>query len=52
MIDQMQGQALLDDPIRSKGTAFTSMSAANAGWKGCYRARVETLDRTRPVPRR
>jgi hypothetical protein len=29
------GEALLSDPIRNKGTAFTRKSAANTGSKGC-----------------
>ena len=41
----LRGFALLDDPIRNKGTAFTSEERRQYGLEGLLPHSVETLDR-------
>jgi len=43
--DSRQGVALLDDPIRNKGTAFTSEERRQYGLEGLLPHAVENLDR-------
>jgi malate dehydrogenase (oxaloacetate-decarboxylating)(NADP+) len=45
MIDNMQGQALLNDPVRNKGTAFTLEERGKYGLDGLLPHAVESLDR-------
>ena len=43
--DSLRGVALLDDPIRNKGTAFTSEERRQYGLEGLLPHAVENLDR-------
>jgi malate dehydrogenase (oxaloacetate-decarboxylating)(NADP+) len=43
--DALRGIALLDDPIRNKGTAFTSEERRRSGLEGLLPHAVENLDR-------
>ena len=43
--DTLRGVALLDDPIRNKGTAFTSEERRRYGLEGLLPHAVENLDR-------
>jgi malate dehydrogenase (oxaloacetate-decarboxylating)(NADP+) len=43
--DTLRGIALLDDPIRNKGTAFTSEERRRSGLEGLLPHAVENLDR-------
>jgi malate dehydrogenase (oxaloacetate-decarboxylating)(NADP+) len=43
--DTLRGVALLDDPIRNKGTAFTSEERRQYGLEGLLPHAVENLDR-------
>ena len=43
--DTLRGVALLDDPIRNKGTAFTSEERRQYGLEGFLPQSVESLDR-------
>jgi len=45
MFDNLQGQALLDDPVRNKGTAFTLDERRKYGLEGLLPSSVDTLDR-------
>ena len=42
---QLRGVALLDDPMRNKGTAFTSEERRQYGLEGLLPHAVESLDR-------
>jgi malate dehydrogenase (oxaloacetate-decarboxylating)(NADP+) len=44
-IDPMRGAALLNDPIRNKGTAFTAQERREFGLEGLLPHAVEALDR-------
>jgi malate dehydrogenase (oxaloacetate-decarboxylating)(NADP+) len=43
--DPLRGVALLDDPMRNKGTAFTSEERRQYGLEGLLPHAVENLDR-------
>jgi malate dehydrogenase (oxaloacetate-decarboxylating)(NADP+) len=43
--EHLRGQALLDDPVRSKGTAFTLEERRKYGLEGLLPHSVETIDR-------
>jgi malate dehydrogenase (oxaloacetate-decarboxylating)(NADP+) len=43
--DSLRGVALLDDPMRNKGTAFTSEERRQYGLEGLLPHAVESLDR-------
>ena len=45
MSEHLKGQALLDDPAGSKGTAFTADERAKYRLEGLLPHAVETLDR-------
>jgi malate dehydrogenase (oxaloacetate-decarboxylating)(NADP+) len=45
MFDNLQGHALLDDPVRNKGTAFTLDERRKYGLEGLLPSSVDTLDR-------
>ncbi|HVP29619.1 MAG TPA: NAD-dependent malic enzyme [Myxococcota bacterium] len=45
MLDDLRGQALLDDPVRNKGTAFTVEERRKHGLEGLLPHSVENLDR-------
>jgi malate dehydrogenase (oxaloacetate-decarboxylating)(NADP+) len=45
MLNNLQGQALLDDPVRNKGTAFTLKERRKYGLEGLLPPSVENLDR-------
>src|ERR1700726_1021 len=45
MFDDLQGHALLDDPVRNKGTAFTLDERRKYGLEGLLPSSVDTLDR-------
>ena len=45
MVDHLQGQALLDDPVRNKGTAFTLEERRKYRLEGLLPPAVESLDR-------
>jgi malate dehydrogenase (oxaloacetate-decarboxylating)(NADP+) len=45
MTDNLQGQALLNDPARNKGTAFTLEERRKYGLEGLLPNAVESLDR-------
>jgi malate dehydrogenase (oxaloacetate-decarboxylating)(NADP+) len=45
MTDNLQGQALLNDPVRNKGTAFTLEERRKYGLEGLLPQTVESLDR-------
>jgi DNA-binding transcriptional ArsR family regulator len=45
MLSNLQGQALLDDPVRNKGTAFTVEERRKYGLEGLLPPSVENLDR-------
>ena len=44
-IDSLRGQALLNDPVRNKGTAFTLEERRKYGLEGLLPHTVDTLDR-------
>jgi hypothetical protein len=45
MTDNLQGQALLNDPVRNKGTAFTLEERREYGLEGLLPQAVESLHR-------
>jgi malate dehydrogenase (oxaloacetate-decarboxylating)(NADP+) len=45
MLDNLQGQTVLDDPVRNKGTAFTLDERRKYGLEGLLPYSVDTLDR-------
>ena len=48
MFDNLQGHALLDDPVRNKGTAFTLDERRKYGLEGLLPSSVERPSSERP----